>query len=98
MTCQPPITTETIDLTSAVSEQVGFVQLDFFDVSANALQNTSVNFNTTPRTDQVSDQVSDYVGDQVESLVCRVFRHTAEGSLKTSTFHFGNSCDIHCGG
>jgi len=35
MTYQPPytITTEIIDLISAVSEQVGFVQRDFLDAS-----------------------------------------------------------------
>ena len=45
MTCQPPfiITIEIIDLISAVSEQDGFVQLDFLDTSVNALQNAHVN-------------------------------------------------------
>jgi hypothetical protein len=54
MTYQPPftITTEIIDLISAVSEQVGFVQQDFLDAPVNLM---SVH----------TDQVSDYVGDQV---------------------------------
>jgi len=45
MTYQPPftITTEVIDLISAVSEQVGFVQRYFLDASVNALQNAPVN-------------------------------------------------------
>jgi len=62
MTYQPPftITTEIIDLISAVSEQVGFVQRDFLDAPVNALQNAPVNLMSVH-----TDQVSDYVGDQV---------------------------------
>jgi len=43
MTYQSPITTKTIDLTSAMSEQVGFVQWDFLDAPVNAPQNAPVN-------------------------------------------------------